>query len=125
MKVKFDITAGLEKMTVFKELEGKANIDAHFEVEFGADELSMMYQFQKEMVPQILDFIKEVKKENEDSEKEILEKKVSQLEFENARLNGKLEHAEERLSNRDKWFNKAMESLGGKKEEEEDDDELY
>ena len=117
MKVRFDVTGAIEKMTGFDKLEGKGNLDAHFEIEFGADELAMMYQFQKEMVPEILSFIKEVKAENEDTEKQVLENKLSQLEFENKRLQGKLEHSEERLTSakedRDKWFNKAMEAQGG------------
>lgn len=120
MKIKFDLTAGIEKMTGFDKLEGKGNLDCHVEVEFGADELGMIYEAQQNMVPQILDFIREVKKENDDNEKRSLENKVSHLEFENKRLQGKIEHAEERIANakedRDKWFNKAMESLGGESE---------
>lgn len=120
MKIKFDLTAGLEKLTGFEKIGGKGNLDTHFEIEFGADELGMMYEFQKNMIPEILGFIKELKKENDDNEKQILENKVSNLEFENKRLQDKVEHTEERLTSakedRNKWFNKAMELQGGESE---------
>lgn len=120
MKIKFDLTAGIEKMTGFDKLEGKGNLDAHFEVELAPEELGSIYEAQKVILPEILNFIKEMKQGNDTSEKQDLENKVSRLEFENKRLQGKLEHAEERLSNakedRNKWFNKAMKAQGGESE---------
>ena len=121
MKLKFDVTAGLEKLTGFGKIDGgKGNLEAHFEVEFSAEEMGMIYEFQKQIVPEVLSFVKEMKQENDDAEKQILENKVSQLEFGNKRLQGKIDHAEERLNNakedEKKWFNKAMESLGDESE---------
>ena len=118
MKIKFDVTGAIEKLAGFNKDEGgKGNLEAHFEVEFSAEEMGMIYEFQKNMIPEVLNFIKEMKQSNDDTEKQILENKVSHLEFENKRLEGKLEHSEERLANakedRNKWFNKAMEAQGG------------
>lgn len=122
MKLKFDVTAGLEKLTGFGKIDcGKGNLEAHFEVEFSAEEMGMIYEFQKQIVPEVLSFVKEMKQENDDAEKRNLENKVSNLEFENKRSQGKIEHAEERLENmreeKKKWFNKAMEVQGGEEEE--------
>lgn len=119
MRITFDITGAVEKMTGFDKLEGKANIDAHMSVEFGADELGMMYEAQKTMLPQILDFIKEVgnmsiekdrqlREENTDLEKDRLQSQIESLEIQ---LNGEKKRHEYTRKNRDEYFNKYMKCL--------------
>ena len=151
MKIKFDLSGAVEKMTCFDKLEGKANIDAHFEIEFGADELGMIYEAQRALVPEVLSFVKEMqqlsKEENNmsDLEKSRLESKIEGLEIQ---LNGERKRHSKTQKERDEYFEKYIKSLDKitkiheeeveklKKEnkeiekslgikEEEDDDKLY
>ena len=129
MKIKFDVTGAVEKLTGFsKSLEGKGNLDAHFEVEFGADEMGMMLEAKKSLVPEIFDFIKEMQQMTEernkaeeiklsDVEKNKLETKIGILEVQ-------LKAQEERYERlkKDKEFWKEQHDIlmkGGEKKEEE------
>ena len=144
MRVKFDLSGAVEKMTIFKELEGKANLDCHVEIEFGADELGMIYEFQKHMIPEVLQFIKEMKRDEETNlEKNELENKIESLEIQ---LDGERGRHEVTKKNRDEYFNKYIKMLDNEnkriqreteeirkrsqdsrktQKQEEDDDELY
>ena len=93
MKLRFDVTGAIKKVTgITEKVGGDANLDAHFELEFTPDELGMVYEFQKNMIPEVLQFIKEVKKEEDskisDLEKNRLESRIESLEIQ---LNGERE----------------------------------
>lgn len=153
MKIKFDVTGAVEKMTGFDKLEGKANLDAHFEIEFGADELGMIYEAQRALVPEVLNFVKELQKMQNENEKDSrsddkfeildLKDKIRNLEI---ALEGEKERHESTRKNRDEYFNKYIKALDNENErikreteeiikrsqdsrktqkQEEDDDELY
>ena len=144
MRVKFDLSGAVEKMTIFKE------------VEFGPEELGMIYEAQRSLVPEVLNFMKEMQKLAQESKKE------SEVEFSNLekdRLESKIESLKIQLDgerkrhsntkkNRDEYFDKYIKLLdeNTKKrkenienlkkeneelrkslgiEDEEDDDELY
>ena len=112
MRVKFDITGSVEKMTGFNKLEGKGNIDAHFELEFSADELGMVYEFQKNIIPEVLGFIKEIKQEEDnkisDLERNRLESRNESLEIQ---LEGEKERHVSTQKERDEYFEKYIKSL--------------
>ena len=132
MRVKFDLSGAVEKMTIFKELEGKANLDCHVEVEFGPDELGMIYEFQKNMIPQILDFAKEMqqmsnKRQDDHLETLDLENKIKKLEYDLEVKNLELERVKAKVSRTEKdknfWKNELEEVLkGGKKKEEKEEE---
>lgn len=96
MKIKFDLTAGIEKMTGFDKLEGKGNLDAHMEIEFGADELGMIYEAQRALVPEVLSFIKEMQQITTDARQ--LDQKIDDLEYKNNNLENKLGDKDEQIS---------------------------
>lgn len=129
MKVTFDLTGAIEKMTGFSKLEGKVNLDAHMTVEFGADELGMMYEAQKNMLPQILEFIKEVgnmsiekdrqlRKENTNLEINRLESKIEGLEIQ---LEGERERHTNTQKERDEYFDKYIKLLDENTEKHKED----
>ena len=116
MKMKFDVTGSIKKMTGFDKLEGDASLDAHFEIEFGPEELGMMYQFQKEMLPEILNFAKEMQQltnridnsKMSDLEINELESKIEGLEIQ---LNGERERHLNTQKERDEYFDKYIKQL--------------
>ena len=91
MKIKFDLTAGIEKMTGFNKLEGKGNLDAHMEIEFGADELGMIYEAQRALVPEVLSFVKEMQQITTDA-------RIDDLEYEKNKLENKIGDKDEQIS---------------------------
>lgn len=113
MKLKFDVTGAIEKLAGFNKAEGgKGNIDAHFELEFSAEELGMVYEAQRTMLPELLNFIKELKKEEDnkmsDLEKSRLESKIEGLEIQ---LNGERERHSNTKRDRDEYFDKYIKML--------------
>lgn len=131
MKVRFDVTGAIEKINA---LEGKGNIDAHFEVEFGVDEMGMLLEAKKSLVPEILSFVKDMQQittERNDRDEEVvdLRDKIKNLEYDlntekekneelesdikslNIRLEGEKERHEVTKKNRDEYFNKYIKTL--------------
>ena len=113
MKMKFDISGAIEKLTGFGKIDGgKGNLEAHFEVEFSAEEIGMIYEFQKNIIPEVLQFIKEIKKEEDakisDLEKDRLESEIEGLEIQ---LNGEKERHVNTQKESDEYFNKYIKLL--------------
>ena len=97
MKIKFDLSGAVKKVTgVNEKLGGDANIDAHFEVEFGADELGTIYEAQRALVPEVLSFIKEMQQITTESRR--LDEKIDDLEYEKNKLENKLGDKDEQIS---------------------------
>ena len=97
MKIRFDITGAIKKVTGINEkLGGDANLDAHFEIEFGADELGTIYEAQRALVPEVLSFIKDMQQITTDARQ--LDKKIDDLEYEKNRLENKLGDKDEQIS---------------------------
>ena len=117
MKIKFDLSGAVEKMGFVKE-EGKGNISANFELEFGSDELGMLYDLQKSLVPEVLEFVKEMQRMTNEKEKdsrsddkfEILDLKDKIRNLEIALEGEKVRH-EATKKNRDEYFNKYIKCL--------------
>ena len=118
MRVKFDVTGNVKKMTGFDKLEGDASLDAHFEVEFGPEELGMIYEAQRTLVPEVLNFVKEMQQIQNEKEKstgadnrfEILDLKDKIRNLEIA-LEGEKARHEATKKNRDEYFNKYIKCL--------------
>lgn len=88
MKFKLNLNAEVQKLAGnfgFNDGEGKFNCD--LEVEYSVEEFLELVKIQKEIVPGILNFVKEMQeltsKQNYDSEKEF---EIEKLKNENARL---------------------------------------
>lgn len=130
MKIKFDLSGAVKKVTGINEkLGGDASLDAHLEVEFGADELGMIYEAQRALVPEVLNFVKEMQqlsnKNKEENKMTELEK--NRLETRIGYLETRLENEKEKSSRHEKdkefWKSKCQDILkGGKKEDEEESD---
>ena len=133
MKIKFDITGAVKKTTGYLEKIGdNANIDAHLEIEFGADELGTIYDAQRALVPEVLSFIKEMQQLTNNRSKE--ENKITDLERNKLEtrigvLEVQLRHQQEnnKRCEKDKefWKSKCKELLKGGEKQEDDDNELY
>ena len=97
MKIKFDLSGAIKKVTgITEKVGGDANLDAHMEIEFSADELGMIYEAQRALVPEVLDFIKEMQQITTDARQ--LDKKIDDLEYEKNRLENKLGDKDEQIS---------------------------
>ncbi len=88
MKLNVNLDAAVQKMVGNFGLEdGSANIKASLELEYSIEEMLELVKAQKEVLPGILTFIKEMQeltsKQNYDSEKEY---EIEKLKNENARL---------------------------------------
>ena len=123
MKLRFDVTGAIKKVTgITEKVGGDANLDAHFELEFAPDELGMVYEFQKNMIPEVLQFIKEVKKEEDSKishlEKSRLESRIEALEIQ---LNGERERHSNTQKERDEYFDKYIKLLDENTEKHKED----
>lgn len=88
MKLNVNLDAAVQKMVGNFGLEdGSANIKANLELEYSVEEMLELVKAQKEILPGVLNFIKEmqelVNKQNYDSEKEL---EIRNLKYENERL---------------------------------------
>ena len=88
MKLNVNLDAQVEKMAEgFGLKEGNANIKANLELEYSVEEMLELVKMQKEILPGILSFVKEMQeltsKKFYDEEKE---REIERLEKENTRL---------------------------------------
>ena len=97
MKLNINLDAQVEKMAEgFGLKEGNASIKANLELEYSVEEMLELVKLQKEILPGILSFIKEMQnmsnKQYYESKKD---EKIKELKEEIAFLEGKLEAKEE------------------------------
>ena len=88
MKLNINLDAQVEKMAEgFGLKEGNASIKANLELEYSVEEMLELVKAQKEVLPGIMNFVKEMQeltsKQNYDSEKEL---EIRNLRYENERL---------------------------------------
>mgnify|MGYP000936119879 CR=1 FL=1 len=88
MKMNFNLTGAVENLAgAFGMEKGNANINCHLELEYSVEEMLELVKMQKEILPGILSFVKEMQeltsKQNYDSEKEW---EIEKLKTENERL---------------------------------------
>ena len=88
MKMNFNLTGAVENLAgAFGMEKGNANINCHLELEYSVEEMLEIIKLQKEVLPGIMSFVKEMQeltsKQQYDFEKE---QEIKKLEKENERL---------------------------------------
>ena len=88
MKMNFNLSAQVEKMAeAFNIKEGNASINCNLELEYSVEEMLELVKAQKEILPGVLSFVKEMQeltsKKFYDEEKE---REIENLKFENEKL---------------------------------------
>lgn len=88
MKMNFNLTGAVENLAGnFGMEKGNANINCHLELEYSVEEMLELIKAQKEILPGIMSFVKEMQeltsKQQYDFEKE---QEIKKLEKENERL---------------------------------------
>ena len=88
MKAKFNLTGAVENLAgAFGMEKGKANLDCNIELEYSVEEMVELIKLQKEVIPGLLNFVKEMQelsgKKYYDEEKE---RELRNLRFENEQL---------------------------------------
>ena len=103
MKAKFNLTGQVENLAgAFGMEKGKANVDCNLEVEYSVEEMIELIKLQKEMLPGILNFVKEMQEltNKQYRNKEIIDK----LEDENEELREENEELKKEVSKHNiKW----------------------
>lgn len=88
MKAKFNLTGAVENLAgAFGMEKGKGNLDCSIELEYSVEEMLELIKLQKEVLPGLLNFVKEMQeltsKKYYDEEKE---REIQNLQFENEKL---------------------------------------
>lgn len=88
MKMNFNLTGAVENLAgAFGMEKGNANINCHLELEYSVEEMLELIKLQKEVLPGLLNFVKEMQeltsKKYYDEEKE---REIQNLQFENEKL---------------------------------------
>lgn len=105
MKLKFNLDAEVRKLAGnFGFNDGEGKINSNFEIEFAPEELGEIIKAQKELVPGILGFIKEMQEmSNQNNQKNC---KIDDLEFKLDREKDKNKILEEKIEILEKRNNK-------------------
>ena len=95
MKAKFNLTGAVENLAGnFGMEKGNANLDCNLEIEYSVEEMLELIKAQKEVIPGVLSFIKEMQ---ELTNKQCYEKELDKLEEENKELKEDNEHLKKEI----------------------------